>query len=434
MNFKPYPKYKDSGIEWLGSVPEKWEVNPLKRHVRCLDGKRIPLNSEQRGEIQGDIPYWGANGIVDHVDKWLFEEELVLLGEDGAPFFEPHKPVAFRVNEKVWINNHIHVLRPLNSISAKYLVAALNCVSYVPFIEGTTRDKLTQDRMNGIPVPVPPLPEQLSIAAFLDRETGRIDELIRKKDRQIELLQEKRQALISHAVTKGLDPKAKMKDSGIEWLGMVPQGWKVTPLKHHLRARVGAIKTGPFGSQLLSSEMESGSIKVYNQRNVIDRDFQSGDNFIDEDKFEQLKSFETFAGDLLVTTRGTIGRCAILPEGADQGILHPCLMRVQLNETSLLIEYLSALIQDSYLVKTQLSLMSNSTTIEVIYSESLRNTQIPTPPIAEQSMILDYLKRETARIDELAAKIRASIETLREYRTALISAAVTGKIDVREEV
>lgn len=111
MKWEAYPTYKDSGVEWLGEIPEGWEVKRLRHVTKCFDGQRIPLNSEQHGNMQGNYPYWGANGIVDYVNEWIFDENLVLLGEDGAPFFEPFKDVAFIVSGKIWVNNHIHVLR-----------------------------------------------------------------------------------------------------------------------------------------------------------------------------------------------------------------------------------------------------------------------------------------------------------------------------------
>jgi len=213
--YRPYPAYRDSGVEWLGEVPGHWEVKKLSWLTDCLDGRRVPLNAEERGRMQGEYPYWGANSIVDYVDRWLFDEKLVLLGEDGAPFFDRSKSVAFQVTGKIWVNNHAHVLRPRPIIESKFLAHVLNCVDYRAFIDGTTRDKLTQGDMNAIPIQYPPVPEQQTIATFLDHQTARIDTLIAKKQRLIELLQEKRTALITHAVTKGLDPNVAMKDSGI---------------------------------------------------------------------------------------------------------------------------------------------------------------------------------------------------------------------------
>ncbi len=247
----------------------------------------------------------------------------------------------------------------------------------------------------------------------------------------MELLKEKRQAVISHAVTKGLNPEAPMKPSGIEWLGHVPEHWRFGAIKYFVLAKNGSIKTGPFGSHLISSDMQSGTIKVYNQRSVIDGDFDSGDNFISEKKFTELASFETFPGDLLITTRGTIGRAAILPENAVRGILHPCLLRLQPDNSRIDTKFLKTLIQDSDLMKTQLSYLSNATTIEVIYSYTIASVIIPVPPLVEQHAIMQFLAAESTKFDTLTVEAQRAIDLLQERRTALISAAVTGQIDVR---
>ena len=276
------------------------------------------------------------------------------------------------------------------------------------------------------------LDEQSAIATFLDRETAQIDGLVARKERLIELLQEKRTALITRAVTRGLDPNVPMKDSGVEWLGEIPAHWEVKQLNHLLKARKGAIKTGPFGSQLQSSEMQAGEIKVYNQRSV-DRDFSSGDNYVSLEKFAELSAFEVYPGDLLITTRGSIGRCSILPKEAERGVLHPCLMRVQPDERWILTRFLEIQIEECSIALDQLRFMSNATTIDVIYSDSLREVWLSVPPVEEQTATIAFVAREKARVDGLIAKIRQAIHHLKEFRAALISAAVTGKIDVREE-
>ena len=168
----PYPVYRPSGVEWLGDMPAHWEVKRLAWLTECLDGQRVPLNAQERNSMSGKYPYWGANSIVDYIDRWLFDEELVLLGEDGAPFFDGNREVAFAVNGKIWVNNHAHVLRPKPQVHPKFLASVLNCVDYRAFIDGSTRDKLTQGDMNTIPIQFPPLPEQRAIAGFLDRGDG----------------------------------------------------------------------------------------------------------------------------------------------------------------------------------------------------------------------------------------------------------------------
>ena len=203
---KPYAEYKDSGVEWLGKVPAHWDVKRIKFLVRCLDGQRVPLNSEQRADIKGHIPYWGSGGIVDYINKYLFDEELILLGEDGAPFFDRYRPVAYLVSGKVWINNHIHVLRNISHVPSEWVVHALNCVEYRSYIDGSTRDKLTQDDMKEIAIVFPSSLHDIEfILDFVGQHTYKIDQLIEKTKQSINLLKEKRAALITAAVTGKID-------------------------------------------------------------------------------------------------------------------------------------------------------------------------------------------------------------------------------------
>ena len=177
----------------------------LRRCVRCLDGRRIPLNAEERAERQGDYPYWGAGTIVDYIDDYLFDEPLVLLGEDGAPFFDDSREVAFFVNERVWVNNHIHVLRPRDGWSPRFLMHMLNAVDFSRYITGSTRDKLTQAEMDDIRIPSATKAQQDELVAELDALERRATELRTRLEMQIRLLHEHRQALITAAVTSDLD-------------------------------------------------------------------------------------------------------------------------------------------------------------------------------------------------------------------------------------
>ncbi|MBU1782850.1 restriction endonuclease subunit S, partial [bacterium] len=228
---KKYPKYKDSGIEWLGEIPEGWEVKRLKYATENLDNIRVPLSAEERGQVEGSYPYYGATGIIGYVNDYLFDGEYLLIGEDGAPFFLENKDVAFTAKGKFWVNNHAHILKIYENSDIRFVMHSLNCVDYEKYITGSTRDKLTQSDLSRIIIPFPPFSEQQSIANFLDQKTSKIDELIKKNEKLVELLKEKRQAIISHAVTKGLDPNVEMKDSGVEWIGKVPEHWGVSPIK-----------------------------------------------------------------------------------------------------------------------------------------------------------------------------------------------------------
>ena len=202
---QPYPAYKDSGVEWLGQVPEHWEVAGLRYVTSCLDGRRVPLNAVERGSMPGPYPYWGANKIIDYINDYLFDEPLVLLGEDGAPFFETNKEVAFFVEGKIWVNNHAHVIRCKGRVQPRYLVYVLNLTDYTRFVDGSTRDKLTQQAMGSIPVILPRLEEQTAIVEYLNAQTAKIDAAIAAARREIERLREYRTRLIADVVTGKVD-------------------------------------------------------------------------------------------------------------------------------------------------------------------------------------------------------------------------------------
>ena len=225
-----YPSYKESGIEWIGEIPDGWNIIRTKFLTYNLDGKRVPLNSEERGEKRGNYPYWGSNGVVGYIGEYLFDEELVLVGEDGSPFFDIYKDVSFYVNNKVWVNNHIHVLRTKDSIHPKILVHSFNCVNYKGFITGSTRDKLNQSDLKDIPHPIPPPKEQQQISNYLDHKTQQINLLIEKTRQKIKLLKEQRTSLINQVVTRGLNPNVEIKSSGVKWIGKIPNHWKHVPL------------------------------------------------------------------------------------------------------------------------------------------------------------------------------------------------------------
>lgn len=415
--FKPYPKYKDSGIEWLGEIPAHWAVKKLSWLTDCLDGRRVPLNAEERALMQGEYPYWGANSIVDCVDKWLFDEELVLLGEDGAPFFDRTRSVAFCVTGKVWVNNHAHVLRAGRHIDASFLAHVLNCVDYRAFIDGSTRDKLTQSAMRAIGVQCPPIAEQRLITAFLNREAGRIDALVAKKERLIELLHEKRAALVTEAVTKGLNPNVRLKDAVVDWLTQIPAHWRPTKVKRLFRQTK---RQGHKGLAVLS---------VYREYGVIEKASRD-DNF--NKTPEDLDVYQLVnVGDLVINKmkawQGSLGVSPL------SGITSPDYL-VYAPRHSENNWFLHHFLRNRHLKDVYLT-MSNGIRPSQWRLEPDRFADLVMfiPPGAEQAEICDYINGATRYIDQLSERVAGGLTKLQELRTALVSAAVTGKIDVREE-
>jgi type I restriction enzyme S subunit len=286
------------------------------------------------------------------------------------------------------------------------------------------------DFIGSLPVVVPPLDEQRAVVLFLDRETARIDALIEKKRRQIELLHEKRAALISHAVTKGLDPNAPMKDSGIEWLGAVPAHWRVL----ELRRVASDLQTGPFGSQLHASDYVDAGIPIVNPANIQDGVIiPDSRTSVDDDTFARLRRYALEEGDIIFGRRGEMGRCALVRESEQGFLCGTGSIRVRLRASSVHPGFLAFFLRHPG-VHDHLLLESVGSTMDNLNTTIIGRIPIALPPFQEQLDIEKQIHQDQDQVDRLVVKIGVSIDRLREYRTALISAAVTGKIDVRKEV
>lgn len=433
---KPYPAYKDSGIAWIGEVPEHWIDKRLKYSLMLITDK--------------DVDDSTTKIALENIESWTgkYLETSTEFAGDGVAFkrddllFGKLRPYLAKVWQAEFDGNavgDIFVYRANKAIVPRFAFYRFISRDFIDIVNGSTfgakMPRASSEFIGNLTFAYPPPAEQTAIAAYLDRKTAQIDTLIERKRRLIQLLQEERTALISQAVTKGLNLTAKMKDSGVEWIGEVPEGWELKRLKYLLASNKNALKAGPFGSQLKGTELDrNGKYKVYNQRTVLDNDFTSGTDFINDEKYASLKDFTVFSNDILLTTRGTIGKCVIVPDGIETGVLHPCLIRVQLNNAIVLNEWLELYINQSGLFGENVQYNSNATTIEVIYTYTLKEVVIPVPPLSEQTAIAAYLDEKTTQIDQTIVRTERQIELLQEYRTALISAAVTGKIDVREEV
>ena len=218
----------------------------------------------------------------------------------------------------------------------------------------------------------------------------------------------------------------EMKDSGIEWIGEIPKDWKVKRLKYLYDYTDGSpVRVGPFGSELNSKEFQSEGIWVYNQRTVLDENFISNDVFITEEKAKKLSAFTVKTNDILITTRGTIGKIAIVPKYAEQGIIHPCIIRFRINSKLILSRYVKYIFNDTDITMNQIFYKSNGSTIEVLYSYNLRDILLPLPSIAQQINITDFLDTQCSEIDATAEDIQKEISLLEDYKKSVITEAVT---------
>jgi len=415
--WKPYPAYKDSGVEWLGKVPEHWEVRRLKYIARLSYGDSLPADTRAEGETT----VFGSNGPVGFHSEPNTLAPALVIGRKGS-----FGKINFSDQPCFAIDTTYYIDSRNSRANLRWLFYALSLLKLDSISEDSAIPGLSRELTEKQWLPIMAPSEQCAIAAFLDRETAKINALIAKKERLVELLQEKRAALISQAVTKGLDPTVPMKDSGIEWLGEIPAHWEV----FHLRRVVNTF----VDYRGLTPTKASEGIPLITARNVKNGiiDFTLSQEFISEDEYalRMVRGFPE-VGDVLITTEAPLGESAQITNehiALAQRIILLKASKLWMKNDYVKYHFLSAS------GKGELWSRATGSTAIGIKASHLKETLITVPPLPEQQAIANYLDHETAKLDALISRIREGIEKLKEYSTALISAVVTGKIDVRQVI
>ena len=434
-HFRPYPKYKDSGIAWLSEVPEGWDVIRLKNLLakRITDGPHttpvftsdgvpfLSVDGIQNGELQFD----GCRYIseADHAEfrkKALPVKDDILMGKAAST----GKIARVKVDFEFSIWSPLALLRldkgAVNPCFIEQsLKSSLSQAQIDNYCNANTQKNISMDDIPRLVLLRPPLEEQETIADFLDRETARIDLLISKKTRFIELLKEKRQALITQAVTKGLDDSVPMKDSGVKWLGQVPAHWQVRRMASIFRE---AIRTGDPALPILSISIHDGI---------------SDDEIAPEDRDRRVLQIEDrtkykrvapndLAYNMMRAWQGAFGAVTV------DGLVSPAYVVAE-PTSEFRTTYIENLLRTPMAVEEMRRFSRGIADFRMrLYWDYFRDLRVCLPPQAEQDKILEMITSETSRIDRLAEKTERSIDLLKEHRAALITAAVTGKIDVRE--
>jgi type I restriction enzyme S subunit len=436
--FKPYPAYKDSGVEWLGEIPAHWDVAPVYARYevalgKMLDAKRVTGEFSGRYlrnvDVQWDRVDTEELPEMDFApwerDRYLVRPGDLLVCEGG----EVGRAAIWRGEIKeCFYQKALHRLRPRAESEAPrffYYLMYLAATRGVFAAGGNqdTIDHLTAIQLRHYRLPFAPMYEQRAIAAFLDRETARIDALVAKKERLIELLQEKRTALITRAVTKGLDPNVPMKDSGVEWLGEIPAHWEVERIKWAAR-----MKSGHTPDKKVDSYWHGGDIpwvSLADTGSLREVDYIANTAVMTTpDGLAHSSAHILPAGTVVFSRDATIGLCAITRASmavSQHFIGWVC--SVRLNP-----EYLLFVLRS---MTEELERLTMGATVRTIGMPDVRSLVTPIPPVPEQERIVLHVHKNRSEIDALVGKVREAIERLRELRTALISAAVTGRIDVR---
>jgi type I restriction enzyme S subunit len=442
MSLPRYLEYKASGISRLGELPDHWSVSPLKGCFTIYGGS-TPKSDEVTywdGEIvwvsPADLSKLSSMYIEDSVRKISIaglESCATTLVPRGSIVLSTRAPIGSLAiaKKELCTNQGCKSLAPKVNSDALYYAYCLLAFTEALNLRGngTTFLELSADELGAFKVPVPPLHEQKMLAAFLDRETGKIDALIAEQEKLLTLLAEKRQATISHAVTRGLNPDAPMMDSGVAWLGEVPAHWKVTRLKFVASVQTGIAK----GKDTAGKEVIN--VPYLRVANVQDGFLALSDITTIDIEPGQLNRYRLLPGDVLMNEGGDydkLGRGAIWTGEIPDCIHQNHVFAVRPHKTT--SRWLNQVTSSSYAQFYFMGRSKQSTNLASISSSNIMELPLVLPPEQEQEAILDFIHAESEKLDDLKATAVRTVDLLKERRSALIAAAVTGKIDVRNAV
>lgn len=415
MSLPRYPEYKDSGVEWLGEVPGHWDVAPLKRLLDIQNGV-----DHKPVEAEFGVPVIGSGGPFAYASVAIYDGETVLLGRKGTIDRPMHVQGAF------WTVDTMYWSKIQPNTCGRFAYYTATTIPFGYYSTSTALPSMTKSALNAHLVSYPDYAEQVSIATFLDRETAKIDALIAEQEKLIALLAEKRQATISYAVTRGLDPDVPMKDSGVAWLGEVPAHWDVTRLKF-----VAFVQTGIAKGKDMTGK-ETITVPYLRVANVQDGFLEFSDIATIDIEPEQLDRYRLMPGDVLMNEGGDfdkLGRGAIwggeIPDCIHQN--HVFAVRPHGVTSGWLNQVTSSQYAQFYFMGRS----KQSTNLASISSSNIMELPVVMPSAEEQREILAFIDSETTKLDVLKAEAARAITLLKERRSALIAAAVTGQIDVR---
>ena len=426
MSFPKYPAVKDSGVEWIGEVPRHWAVQPLKRHARLLTEKTARRTHPVALE---NIESWTGRFVTTETEfegeGVAFEEADVLFGK-----LRPYLAKTLVADSSGEAVGDFLVMRPTAAAKAPFMGYQLRRREVVSIIDGSTfgskMPRASWDFVGAMQMTLPPTNEQDAIVTFLDCETAKIDTLVEEQRRLIDLLNEKRQALISQAVTKGLNPNVPMKDSGVQWLGTVPAHWEVKSIRYIIDAIGDVDHFMPQSVEEGVPYLMTGDLKdLVSEVSLDDCKQVSHSDYLD-----LSKRIRTAKGDVVMARYATIGTLMYVDVDVELLISYSCVtLKTDHSKMSglYLFQYMKS---DAFTQAVEHQV--NTNTQGNVGINDLQTLKVAVPPVNEQDLIATFLASEKAKFDGLEAETERAISLLRERRSALISAAVTGKIDVRD--
>lgn len=406
-------KMKDSGIEWIGEIPEGWEVCRLKNIVACHDELRKPISADKRENHLKLYDYYGASGVIDTIDDYNVDGTVLLIGEDGANLKLRNLPLIYRASGKFWVNNHAHILIVNKKHSYDYVAYLLEAGDYSNYITGSAQPKLSQFNLMRFPVAIPNYTEQENISFFIHRECSKIDSILSETRSSIEEYKKLKQAVITQAVTKGVRGEREIKESKLPWASKIPKAWNTCAIRHIMFECKERTKDGH--EEQLSVTQQFGIIKssdasIANPSLSLDdwRIVAIGDIVFNKYKAHSGVFFVSpFSG--IVTFNYSVYRC--FPN------CYAKYFEYQYKTHGCISEF-----------RTRMHGVGNS--ISPLYTKDLMKIKVVCPPLDEQKEISNYLDAKCAEIDKLIAKKEQLVIELESYKKSLIYEVVTGKREV----
>lgn len=449
--YQAYPEYKDSGVEWLGNTPIHWGAKSLK--YLCTYNDEVLADSIRNDyEIEYvDIGSVSATEGVTKTESLVYENapsRARRIVRDGdviistvRTYLEAIAPIDNPPSNLV-VSTGFAVVRPNKSLYKGYAAYCLRASGFIKEVVaqsvGVSYPAINATDLVNIKAPEPTLEEQQKIANFLDHETAKIDTLIEKQQQLIALLKEKRQAVISHAVTKGLNANAPMRDSGVEWLGEVPEHWKILTVRNLIRAQILETQDGNHGEQHpVAAEYVDDGIPFLMANNVQKGKISNDDcKYISLKRANKLRIGFAKAGDVLLTHKGTVGEVGLIPESIDEPywMLTPQVTYYRWSHQEYFNKYFYMQFQSKFTQEQLKVIGGKQSTRAYVGLVAQGDLLLVVPPLNEQVQIYTDLEYSVGKYENLVSKAESTVILLNERRTALISAAVTGKIDVRNWV
>ena len=414
---KRYSEYKDSGVKWIGEIPGHWKICRTRYLCNINTGDKDTVMKEDNGKY----PFYVRSPKIERINTFSYDGEAILMAGDGVGAGK----VFHYANGKFDYHQRVYNMHNICGVSGKFMFYFIRDQFHYAMEEKNAKSTVDSVRLpwlKAFPIAIPAQEEQEAIVTYLDTKAAKIDEYISIAEKKIAALEELKQTIITEAVTRGIHKDVPMKDSGVKWIGMIPEHWKIVAIKRFSEIILGKMLDKTNGNEqqyLCAKDVHFDEINLTDLKKMY---FSP----------EEQSKYRVRKGDLLVVEGGACGTCAILRTDVNDIFIQNSIMIVRGDKTKCVNDFIAYSIQ-ALVQKGYTESVCNKATIMHFTKEKLGNTLISLPPLPEQQEIVTYLDSKVANINQLCQAERSQIEKLKEYKQRLISDVVTGKVKVTND-